>query len=346
MSKIKDKMTRFATYSDSSFNDPYSSSVSQPISRATVSRVVDNDDDDEPKSKKKKKKKKSKEDKLLEMGRVITESFNATDSEAFDQFISEYNFDDEDITLKNSLLSKGRKYSRETKLSQESSEIVKAFSGHEKMLHDMVDEIDGDIDLVEKDISHIRGTRAGRNSKTLTDMIGNKKELYQVKLQTVKELNSMTKTRIELEAKARDKNEDASGDSTALINRAIGSMIGGGGRKGILDNLGGYSAISGARDDNYEDDDNIIEGHVVDDSDFDDENLDEGRMYLKYENSGVQLVVVDHGDSFDVVAEDRDGNIIPNYPIPKNVDTLKFDVNEKLGTATDDYHRPYLYRKE
>ena len=93
-------------------------------------------------------------------------------------------------------------------------------------------------------------------------------------------------------------------------------------------------------DDNDDDIVEMGEGEFVNDE-------DEGRKYLRYEGMGVQLIATQHKDgSMHVTAEDRDGNELPDYPLPPNADHQNFSINEKLGTATDDCYRKYVFRKD
>lgn len=348
MADLKGRMAHFVSYeSGSSFDTPFNDDNKSRVRVSDLERLS-SDDRDEYGGDSHKKKKKSKLDRVLELGTMMRDEL-VEDVEAFDSYLTEHILDDEDIELRQSLISMGRKYARETKVSPESSEITKAFSGKEKMLNEIIDDVSNDIENTQRDINQMRSMRTGRNTKVLSEMIGNKKELYQVKLSAIKELNSMTKTQIELQAKANKEKAFAenSGDGDALITRAIGSLIGSG-RSSALGTVGGYGGVSGARglDEDYADmvsdeDDESIE---VEDSSEEDANA--GRAYLKYEGMGVQLVATEYEDGhYKVTAEDRDGNPVPDYPLPTNADHGRFVVNERLGTATDDYHRKYIYRK-
>ena len=49
----------------------------------------------------------------------------------------------------------------------------------------------------------------------------------------------------------------------------------------------------------------------------------------------------DDNSPIEVVAKDRDGNVIPDYPMPTNVDQLQFSVNMTTQSAEDELHRKY-----
>ena len=45
-----------------------------------------------------------------------------------------------------------------------------------------------------------------------------------------------------------------------------------------------------------------------------------------------------------IVAEDMDGNVVPDYPIP-DLGDLSFNISENTGTATDNLSQKYDLRK-
>lgn len=305
------------------------------------------DDQDEPRERRKK----NSFERIFEESQQLIDRFSDESVEAFDRYFAEFAPDDEDYELKQSLISKGRKYARDTKVSKEASEVAKAFSGNEKLIDDTISDITGDIKAIQRDIDQIRSLRTGRNTKMLVDMVENKTALYNARMAAIKEKNNMTKTVIELQNKAKkeQKEADSSGDSSALVNRAIGDIIGN--RGAALGIVGGYSSVSGAKDvdetysDFVDDDGDEYESSAYE-SGAQEEDPNAGRIYLKYEGRGVKLVVTeDEQGRHKVHAEDRDGEILPDYPLPTNADHLQFSVNEKLGTAVDDCNRQYEFRR-
>lgn len=354
MANLSNKLSKFVMTDDEDvFDSPFHNNCENEEDRSSISRKKDIslDELDEVIDSKKKKKKKSLIDKILENGERLEEELYDDDSiEALDRYLTEYAIDDEDVELRNALISKGRKYSRETRVSHESSEITKAFSSTEKMLNEILDQVSVDIEMTQKDINQMRSMRTGRNNKVLTDMMLNKKELYGVKMNAIKELNNIKKTQFDIKSKI-DKNKPAdSSNSEILVNQAIGSLLGSG-RSSALSTVGGYGNVSGAigADEDYIDSADDEDGVSVDfeDETTEESEIEEGRKYLQYEDRGVELVLIEHSNgSYDVIAEDRDGIEIPDYPVPKKINSLQFNVNERLGTATDDYNRKYIYRRD
>ena len=71
----------------------------------------------------------------------------------------------------------------------------------------------------------------------------------------------------------------------------------------------------------------------------------DGAKFLKYEGLGAHYVLEETEDGTRrVYAEDKDGNVIEDYPVPKDVDELRFEINQKNNTAIDQLQRKYEYR--
>ena len=69
----------------------------------------------------------------------------------------------------------------------------------------------------------------------------------------------------------------------------------------------------------------------------------DGDKFLKYEDRGVEYVLEVDSDNkvLGVHAEDRDGILIPDYPLPSNINELTFDIDPVAKRATDTMHRNY-----
>lgn len=318
----------------------------------TFEEFMINDKDNREKRKAiKKKSKKDKFDEIIERGEVllddIMDDYLVDD---FDGYLDGYMLDDEDAELRQNLLRYGRKYARETKSTGESSEISKAYSETEKLLSDLLKEIESDKELVQKDISNMRMMRT-RNYKTLADLIESKSQFHNTALSVIKEMNNMKKSQFELQMKVdKSKKEEEADDSAA--NRAIQQLFGIG-RGNILSggDSGGYASISGSEEagnlsyeDNYGyDEDEIIQKQYFSNDDYEESD---GDKFLRYEGMGVHYILLyDDNNYREIIAEDRDGNIIPDYPLPSNPDNLDFEISESTGTATDNLSNQYELRK-
>lgn len=307
--------------------------------------------DDEPgerlREQKKAKKKKSVRERLLDGTQALSTNLQDHFADELDFFLENEFDDEEDAALSNQLIGFGRKYARDTAISAESSEIIKAFSVNERRLNEMIKDIDKDKDDLGEILSRMRN-KYSTNYKALAELLEVKNQSYNAKLAMVKELNAIKKTQFELRFKenAQKKNDaEATGADSASLFKSLFSI----GRGDMIDSVGGYESISGALRQNEVD----YETEFIDDSPdpsttFVDTSSD-GENFLKYEGQGVHWVLLiskdDNGDEvYDVIAEDRDGNVVPDYPIPSKINELEMDINPNTMEATDNLKRVYIVR--
>ena len=279
----------------------------------------------------------------------ITKRMTTDMIDDFESFLDdESNFSDEDSDeLRNGLISMGRKYARDTGVSAEQSEITKTFSSSEKRLKDLYDEIARDKVNIQKDIDQLRGMTRGKNYKALSDLNSSKTSYHSTQLQAIKEMNAIKKTEFEMRMKERAaKLASTTGGGDDISTNTIRSLFGAG-RNDIINAAGGYSRISGATGSS------IGQSFVSDDMSDDEieqtyfsnepEETTDGDKFLEYEGKGVEytLLVDDDNSPIEVVAKDRDGNVVPDYPMPTNVEQLQFNINMTTQSAEDELHRKY-----
>lgn len=352
--KLSSSLSQFlSSNTQNQFENPFNDEIpesSQQLSRALSNSEMESEDSYAKECVKKKKKKDKNRDKfsdVLQKGNnLVSDMLNEDDYiDDFEGYLDGYFEDDEDTELRMNLIRHGRKYARENKVSGETSEIHKAYSENEKLLSDLLKEIEADKELVQKDISNMRMMRT-RNYKTLSDLIESKANFHNTALSVIKEMNSMKKNQFELQMKVdRTKKEEANDDSTA--NRAIQQLFSIG-RSSILSSGGDgtYADISGAmeagvEDTRYYEDDEAIQRKL-----FDEYEESDGDKFLKYEGMGVHYVLLYNDDGYrEIIAEDKDGNEIPDYPLPSDPDNLDFSISESTNTATDNLSNQYILRK-
>lgn len=343
MSNLSKSLSQFISNNEASqFDDPFDDNESSIDVRAVFDKSSEHREE-------KKKRKKDKFSKVLERGNELMNDFMDDDIiDDFDGYIGGFLLDDEDSELRRNLLRHGRKYARETKVSGETSEINKAYSESEKLLSDLLKEIDEDKELVQKDITSLRMMRT-RNFKTLSDLIESKAQFHNTTLSVIKEMNAMKKNQFELQMKVDKATKEEAADESES-SRAIQRLFGVG-RDNIMS--GGYTDISGASDagfisdeESYSsvvDEDEIIQQQYFNNDDYEESD---GDKFLKYEGRGVQYILLyDDNNTKEIIAEDRDGNIIPDYPIPGDPNELDFTISESTGTATDNLANQYQLRK-
>lgn len=277
----------------------------------------------------------------------ITKRMSTDMISEFEDFLEDDNFfnSEESEELRNGLISIGRKYARDTGVTADQSEITKTFSSAEKKLKDLYDELSRDKMNIQKDIDQLRGMTRGKNYKALSDLNSAKTSYHSTQLQAIKEMNAIKKTEFDMKMKERAaKMASTTGGGDDISTNTIRSLFGAG-RNDIINATGGYSKVSGAfgssiSENNFEmTDDEIEEKYFSDDN----EEITDGDKFLEYEGQGVEytLLVDDDNSPIEVVAKDREGNVIPDYPMPTNVDQLQFHINMTTQSAEDELHRKY-----
>lgn len=270
----------------------------------------------------------------------------------FDDFADELFSIDEDAELKNSLITQGRKYQQSHMQNAELSEIEKTFSKTETALNKLISDIDEDIRGVQQDIHGLRMSRT-RSPKSLSDLISAKNSLHSTKLSALKEINSMKKSIIDLNMKAK-KDSTSEEQSSTAASLALQQLIG----SDMRDSISNESVRDIAKGDIRGYDPSLAEQGIYagyTPEEIQDEleleksisaNETEGDLYIKYENRGVELYAqIDQDNQFvGIIARDKEGNYIPDYPIP-SVDPTQMKIQLDLGKATDNFNRTYFVER-
>ena len=294
-------------------------------------------------------------DEIMETTKKLVQSAQLASADEFDDFLDDESLfsAEEDAEMRNNLISLGRKYARDSSVSKESSEITKTFADSEKRLKALYEELDKDKLSLQKDIERMRVP--GRGGKSLADMISVKNSMQSTQLSIVKEVNALRKSIFDMRQKeaARKESENAGNND---INANTLQSIFSSSRSGLVNSMGGYGGVSGARNDN-ESDYGVMVSDEMDDEEiqrryFNDDNTsststdNDGSKFLQYEDRGVEYVLlVDSDDRVQgVIAEDRDGTLIPDYPLPSNIEGLNFEIDHTAKMATDNLHRNYHVR--
>ena len=282
----------------------------------------------------------------------ITKRMSADMIDEFESFLDDNSmFDSEESDeLRNGLVSMGRKYARDTGISSDNSEIAKAFSSSEKRLNDLLTEISRDKINIQKDIDQLRSMTRGKNFKALSDLNSAKTSFHTTQLQAIKEMNAIKKAQFEMRMKERAAKMASGGDGSEDISTNTIRSLFGAGRNDIVNAAGGYSKVSGAIGSTISDsfqsdlsDEEIEEKYFANEPD----EVTDGDKFLEYEGQGVEytLLVDDDNSPIEVVAKDREGHVIPDYPMPSNVDQLQFNINMTTQSAEDELHRKYRVEK-
>ena len=251
--------------------------------------------------------------------------------------------EDENYKIRSGLVGLGRKYARTHDDDGSTSEVDKAFGPQIDKLNDLLVEVTRDTDEVEKDINQIRRMLNGRNYQRMNELIETKASLHNTTLNIIKELSSIEKNKFDIKAKiAKDKPSDL---DPSMMSGNILQNIFGIGHDALLSSVDGREGSSGAIMYEESPEDSDAYGEFVYSKNFPEaEEESEGDKFIKYENRGVEMVLEERDDGTKTIyAEDAEGNIIDDYPIPKDIESLTFDINVRTGTATDQLQRKYKY---
>jgi len=190
-------------------------------------------------------------------------------------------------------------------------------------------------DALDRQKSSARGV-----GKFTTDLITTLNTSRSLCKDIVKEISNIKKNVADLNMKEREKfakqllggdGEDINQFAASYLKQIMGAS------KDIKDGSNDYAIDDVDSDDDlfYEFEDNMRngEGYV--------ERSADAKNYLKYENKNVSVKVLwdDDTDSGEFFAEDEDGNIIDDYPLPATAASLS--VNRSTRVATDKYGQKY-----
>lgn len=265
-------------------------------------------------------------------------------SSDIDELFANIGEDDENQRIKSGLIGLGRRYARLHEDDGTSSEVDKAFNPQIDKLNDLLVEVTRDTDEVEKDINQIRRMINGRNYQRMNELIETKATLHNTTLSIIKELSAIEKNKFDIKAKL-NKDKIDNGDPSMMSGNVLQSIFGVG-HDALLSSVDGREGSSGAimYDESPEDSDEY--GAMIYNKNFpeSDEEESEGDKFIKYENRGIEMILHEsqNGDK-EIYAQDAEGNIVDDYPIPSDIDSLTFDINVRTGVATDQLQRKYKY---
>lgn len=325
---------------DDSFNDPYKDSSHVESRKDFIKKQ---------KSHKEENKKEKKDHFETIVGEIEEFVSSGEDDELiddFDTYLQDFMLEDADDNFRNELIKRGRQYTRNTSISKESSELQKLYAGNEQRIEELLREVAQDNEAVQKDINYLRAARS-RNYKVLAELIGERRSYHDTTLSAIKELNAMNKAKVELQLKLDKENKDESGDSDLVANKAIQNLF----SMGRDSLIGSYADVSGSSEAGNvgEYDSQINEDEIIHNKYFkedEDKSETDGDKFLKYEGMGIECILeYDESGPIRIVAEDRDGNEIPDYPTIELTDDLSFTISENTGTATDNLSQKYKLRK-
>lgn len=262
---------------------------------------------------------------------------------AFDDLIENAFIEDEDVTLRNSLIAMGRRHAiKSLEDDPDTSEISRAFVRQEQAVEDLISEINKDTVAINRDIEMMRSLRT-KNYKSMADLISARVSFANVKLSAIKELNSIQKTKFELKAKMK-KSDDESAEGGLGATQTIQKLFSIG-RQNLVGAVDDDVLTTDTGDDDYNANAAITTIH--------EESalppaVTDGDKFIAHEDEGVEYVLdIDSGtDDKQIYAVNKYGDVISDYPLPSNPDQLNFQINELAGEATDQLQRRYRLRRD
>ena len=242
------------------------------------------------------------------------------------------------------------------KYKEDENPYKKEFAEELTMLYDLLDEVNKFSKKLNKKYDSIDGSKAKGTSKYLNDLIESVISSNSSRLQIIKEITTLKKTIQELQLKAEGKRganalEGSLEDQTNSFFMDIMSV----GRNNFISAMNGDPDNTFSNPEYSNDTDIEYVNSLPDAQDVLHERISERLMnentgrssdsnkYIMYENLKPELVVLYNvmDNSWEMVAIDKDGQRIVDYPIPtrKELGKMKFSSDHRF--ATDAYGRSY-----
>ena len=270
--------------------------------------------------------------------------------ESFDDFIDLLSDSDEDLTLKNSLMTMGKKYNREHMIEDDDTRnaIDKAFEPYERELKDLKTGVMSDIKEIDDMIFKMKSTR-GTSTKMMADLMESRNSARNTMLSAINKSVDIQKAKFDI-ANKQKKTEDMGNDAVSSANLAVQQLLQQS-SSGILDSVGGREGSSGAFFDDEDPYDALLSdpGYNLADIAADREEPEydeEGDLFIKYENDfdHLELGIRDDGSYSGIRAIDKDGHVLPEYPVPDKIHELRFKIDSETRIASDQMNRRYQVR--
>lgn len=263
----------------------------------------------------------------------------------FDDLIEDAFRDDEDVQFRNSLISMGRKYAiKGMEEETESSEVNRSFVKQEQYIEMVIEELNRDAAAIQRDLEMLRMSRT-RSYKALSDLASAKTSNITAKLGAIKQLTDIQKAKYDISMKLkRERDGNGGNDSGYAATQAVQKLLGIG-RANLLGADEYELTTSIEEPGNADYDDGRPESAIQRTLDIP-EAVTDGDKFIQYENDGVEYVLdVDRDTEHkQIYAINKNGDVVPDYPMPSNPDQLQFSVNEVIGEATDQLQRRYRLR--
>ena len=240
------------------------------------------------------------------------------------------------------------------KFKEDENEFKKEFAEELTMLYDLLDDANKFNKKLIKKYDSIDGSKAKGTSKYLNDLIASVLTSNTNKLQIIKEITNLKKTIQELKIKSDGKYAKMENGSLESQANDFFSNIMSVGRNNFISALNGDEMQF--MDTEYSSDTDIEYANTLPDvqeeiHDRINERLlnedslrsTEAEKYIIYENLQPEYKILRSAmdNSWEVIAVDKDGHRIHDYPVPSKKDLGRMKFSADGNFATDAYGRSY-----
>lgn len=253
------------------------------------------------------------------------------------------------------IIKKGKRTYNNCK-KDEDNEFKKEFKEELTMLYDLLDDSNKFNKKLIKKYDSIDGSKAKGTSKYLNDLIASILTSNTNKLQIIKEITNLKKTIQELKIKADGKKANVDTESLEGQANSFFRDIMSVGRNNFVSALNGDPDTQLSHYDYSSDDDieyanslpeaqeelhNRINERLVNEAGT--SRSAEADKYIIYENLKPELIVLYNNldNSWEMVAVDKDGQRINDYPVPTRAELGKVKFSQDGRFMTDGYGRSY-----
>lgn len=253
------------------------------------------------------------------------------------------------------IIKKGKRTYNNCK-KDEDNEFKKEFKEELTMLYDLLDDSNKFNKKLIKKYDSIDGSKAKGTSKYLNDLITSILTSNTNKLQIIKEITNLKKTIQELKIKADGKKANVDTESLEGQANSFFRDIMSVGRNNFVSALNGDPDTQLSHYDYSSDDDieyanslpeaqeelhNRINERLVNEAGT--SRSTEADKYIIYENLKPELIVLYNNldNSWEMVAVDKDGQRINDYPVPTRAELGKVKFSQDGRFMTDGYGRSY-----
>lgn len=234
------------------------------------------------------------------------------------------------------------------KMSTDKDIYVERFGGSLELLKDLLTQVNGTLDESKEYLDQLKNNPQRRGATmAISNQSGTVGSLLSTKLSVIKEISSVNKSISELEIKKQDRDlkiqaleKDANPESNEhliddIIERMMDTNV------DITESVDAeHSKRKGKKKEMTEEYlDEMVSDLIENDEDF----LNENQKAIRYENMGVEFVVVSKLNThhWHLMAIDNEGDELVDYPVPDKKVISPMSIDYEMLTAEDSLGKTY-----